>query len=97
MPRLGLALIEFDRGHFDQARQHAESLRAVIERSEDGSLGLATALFLEARARRKIDPGDPQALARAREAQAALVSDSSRDLIDPADLRRWIEANGGGP
>ncbi len=97
MPRLGLALIEFDRGHFDQARQQAESLRAVIQRSDDGDLGLATALFLEARARRMIDPRDAQAMARAHSAQAALVSDSSRDLIDPADLRRWIEANDGRP
>ena len=95
MPQLGLALIEFDRGHFDSARRQAESLRALIESSADGSLGLATVLFLEARARRQIDAHDPRALERARAAQAALVNDSSRDLIDPVELQRWIAAVGG--
>ena len=95
MPQLGLALIEFDRGHFDSARRQAESLRALIESSADGSLGLATVLFLEARARRQIDAHAPRALERARAAQAALVNDSSRDLIDPVELQRWIAAVGG--
>lgn len=97
LARIGLALIRFDDGDFKSAQQQAAAVHASIDASGQGALGLATALFLEARARHALDARDPLALQRAQAAQAALGNDSSRDLIDPTDLRRWIEANGGGP
>ena len=98
MPQIVLALILLDRGDARAAQQEAERLSAAIRGSGHEPLGLATVLFLEARARRQLQAGDPLAQARAREAQSALVQDVSRDLIDPAELQRWIDggdASGG--
>lgn len=92
MAEIGLASILLERGDASGAVAEAQRLVALIQASGEAPLGLATALFLEARARRQLDAGDALAMQRARKAQAALATDISRDLIDPAELERWIGA-----
>ena len=82
LAELGLALASLEQGDAAAAAGAGARIAAAIRTRDDGRLGLATALYLQARAQQALGASDVEVQALAAEANAALAVDSSRDLLD---------------
>ncbi len=91
LAQLGLALLRLEQGDARAAADEGARISAEIAAEDETRLGLATALYLRARALQVAGAPADQVHDLAAEALAALEVDISRDLLDLDRLRQMAE------